>query len=89
MLRKPSDFIWGGLFLSFGGGIGRVSAAVQFFVFYFPCLFYLALVTQLFSGFVALMSGSFKLTTWNIQGLGHVIKRKKILTFLKKKKNLI
>lgn len=33
------------------------------------------------------MSGSLKLTTWNVQGLGHVIKRKKILTYLKKYKS--
>lgn len=32
------------------------------------------------------MTGSLKLTTWNVQGIGHVIKRKKILTHLKKQK---
>lgn len=36
---------------------------------------------------MALMSGSLKLTTWNVQGLGHVIKRKKISTHLKKQKS--
>ena len=33
------------------------------------------------------MYKSLKLTTWNVQGLGHVIKRKKILTYLKKQKS--
>lgn len=33
------------------------------------------------------MSASLKLTTWNVQGLGHVIKMKKILTYLKKQKS--
>ena len=33
------------------------------------------------------MSGSLKLVTWNVQGIGHVIKRKKILTHLKKQKS--
>lgn len=32
------------------------------------------------------MSGSLKIVTWNVQGLGHVIKRKKVLTYLKKNK---
>jgi len=32
------------------------------------------------------MAGSLKLITWNVQGIGHVIKRKKILTHLKKQK---
>ncbi len=35
------------------------------------------------------MSGSHKLITWNIQGIGHAIKRKKILTHLKKQKSEI
>lgn len=30
------------------------------------------------------MQGIVKLVTWNVKGIGHVIKRKKILTFLKK-----
>uniref|UniRef100_A0A3Q3H395 Reverse transcriptase domain-containing protein n=2 Tax=Kryptolebias marmoratus TaxID=37003 RepID=A0A3Q3H395_KRYMA len=30
------------------------------------------------------MSGSLRIVTWNVQGLGHVIKKKKVLTFLKK-----
>ena len=33
------------------------------------------------------MSASLKLTTWNVQGLGHVIERKKILTYLIKQKS--
>lgn len=33
------------------------------------------------------MSASLKLTTWNVQGLGHVIKMKRILTYLKKQKS--
>ena len=33
------------------------------------------------------MSGSLKLTTWNVQGFGRVIKRKKILAYLKTQKS--
>ncbi len=32
------------------------------------------------------MQGIVKLVTWNVKGIGHVIKRKKILTFLKKER---
>lgn len=35
------------------------------------------------------MPGSLKLITWNVQGIGHVVKRKKMLTHLKKQKSNI
>lgn len=35
------------------------------------------------------MPGTLKITTWNVQGIGLVIKRKKILTHLKKQKSVI
>lgn len=75
----------GSLFLPFGGGIGEGKCCCSILCLLFSLSFLFC--NQLLSGLVAPMSGLFKLTTWNVQGLGHVIKRKKILMYLKKHKS--
>lgn len=45
------------------------------------------ILLQLYFNLTLVMTGTLKLITWNVQEIGHVIKRKKILTHLKKQKS--